>query len=176
MAVTEGIMSTISHSLHREIEAAKTLLANLADVIGDDAEFAADAVEGETSLNEAIDRAVQQMVNDRIAMTGLDLIISELVNRRARIDHRMGNMRTMLGVAMEQAGRKKIEHPAVTLSVRAVPPAVAITNEALIPSTYWKPSEPRLDKRAVLAALKAKESVPGAELSNGGQTIAMKWG
>lgn len=169
-------MSDVSHTLHRETEAAKTLLANLADVIGDDAEFAADAVEGETSLNEAIDRAVQQMVNDRIAMTGLDLIISELVNRRARIDHRMGNMRTMLGAAMEQAGRKKIEHPAVTLSLRNTPPSVIVTDEAAIPSWFWKEAAPRLDKKAVLAALKAKESVPGAELSNGGQTIAVKWG
>lgn len=169
-------MSDVSHTLHREIEAAKTLLANLADVIGDDAEFAADLVEGETNLNHAIDRAVMQMVDDRIAMNGLDVVIDELSRRRARIDHRMGLMRAMLSAAMEQAGRKKVEHPAVTLSLRAVPPSVVITDDALIPSTYFKAAEPRLDKKAVLAALKAKESVPGAELSNGGSTIAVKWG
>lgn len=169
-------MSDVSHTLHREILAAKTLRAQLADILGTDEEFIADAVEGETSLNEAIDAVVEFLVQDYAAINGLDVMIEGFKRRRDRIEARIDNMRTALAVALDQAGRKKVEHPAVTLSLRNVPPSLAVTDEALIPSTYWKPSEPRLDKRAVLAALKAKESVPGAELSNGGSTIAIKWG
>lgn len=169
-------MSDASHNLYRETEAAKVLRAQLADILGDDEQLAADSVEGETNLNHAIDRAVMQMIDDRIALTGLDVIIDELNRRRARIDSRMDNMRTMLGVALEQAGRKKIDHPVVTLSLRSVPRSVVVTDEALIPGPYWKAGEPRLQKRAVLEALKAGDEVPGCVLSNGGQTIAVKWG
>lgn len=168
-------MSTVSHTLHRETEAAKALLANLADVIGDDAEFAANVVEGQTSLIEAIDRAVLRLVDDEAARRGLDEMITGLCRRRDRIEARITIMRTALTVALEQAGRKKIEHPAVTLSLRPAPRSVSITDEALIPSKFWKASDPRLSKKALLEALKAKETVPGAELSNGGQTLQASW-
>ena len=168
-------MSTEGHDLHRETQAARTLLAQLADIIGDDAEAAADAVEGETSLNEAIDAAVQRLVDDMAAIHGLNDYITKLTSRKDRLMARMANYRTALAVAMEQAGRKKIEHPAVTLSLRAVAPSATVTDEAAIPSRFWKPSDPKMDKRALLEALKAKELVPGAVLSNGGQTLALKW-
>ncbi len=168
-------MKDAGHNLYRETEAAKVLLAQLADIIGDDDEAKADLVEGETSLNEAIDAAVQKLVDDVAAMKGLNEMIDLLKARKDRLEARIGNFRTALATALEQAGRKKIEHAAVTISLRAVPASVAVTDEAAIPSRFWKPSEPKLDKRALLDALKANEEVPGASLSNGGTTLALKW-
>ena len=168
-------MSDAGHKLYRETEAAKVLLAQMADIIGDDEQLAADTVEGETSLNEAIDAAVQQMIDDKAAIDGLDAMIKRLTERRERIKARMDTMKTALTVAMEQAGRKKFDHGAVTISIRATPASAIITDEAALPSRFFKAQDPKLDKRAVLDALKAKESVPGASLSNGGQTIALKW-
>jgi hypothetical protein len=168
-------MTDAAHNLYRETQAAKALRANLADVIGDDERFAADAVEGETNLNEAIEMAVQQIVDDMASIKGLNDYIEKFTARKERLQERVANMRTALTVAMEQAGRKKIEHPAVTLSLRASAPSVVVTDEAAIPSRFWAPSEPRLDKRALLAALKEKETVPGAMLSNGGLSLTLTW-
>lgn len=164
------------HELLKETAAAKVLRANLADILEiDDEDTYRDMVEAETGLFEAIDRAVQIMVDDKAALHGLDEMIGKLKSRRDRIEARMGNMRTALHAAMEQAGKRKIDHPAVTLSVRAVPAALTVIDEALIPSTYWRTSEPRLDKRAVLEALKAKTVIPGACLNNPGTTVSFKW-
>jgi hypothetical protein len=58
---------------------------------------------------------------------------------------------------------------------RELPKAI-ILNEADIPSKFWKAQDPKLDRKAVLDALKAKEAVAGAELSNGGETIQIRWG
>lgn len=168
-------MTTVGHELYRETAAAKVLLAQIADIIGDDEEAAAHAVEGETQLLEAIDLAVQQLVDDMAAIKGLNDYIEKMTARKERLQDRVASFRVALAVAMGQAGRKKIEHPAVTLSLRSVAPSVSVTDEAAIPSKFWKPSDPKLDKRAVLDALKAKETVPGCVLSNGGQTIALKW-
>lgn len=171
-------MSQAGHDLYREMEAAKILLAQIADIIGDDEEAKADVVEGETNLVEAIDLAVQQLVDDMAAIKGLNDYIDRLVNRKERLQDRVANFRAALAVAMEQAGKKKIDHPAVTLSLRAVPASVTVLEEAAIPSKFFKkpePPAPKLDKRAVLEALKAKHDVPGCVLSNGGQTLAMRW-
>ena len=68
---------------------------------------------------------------------------------------------------MGQAEMRKMELPQATISLRAVPPKAEITDEALVPSKFWKAQDPKLDKKAVLDALKGKEDVPGASLSNG---------
>ena len=168
-------MSNEGHNLFKETEAAKALRANLADIIGDDEDFAADVVSGETNLNEAIDAAVKRMVDDEIAISGLETMISALAARLDRHQERVKSMKTAIAVAMEQAGRKKIEHPAVTLTLKATPASVIITDEAAIPSRFWKPKDPTLDKRAIGDALKNKIDVPGATLSNGGSTLQAKW-
>lgn len=171
-------MTTAGHDLFRETEAARVLLAQLADIIGDDEEAKADVVEGQTSLVEAIDLAVQQLVDDMAAIKGLNDYIDRLVNRKERLQDRVANYRAALAVAMEQAGKKKIDHPAVTLSLRAVPASVTVLEESDIPPKFFKVPEmpaPKLDKRAVLEELKAKKHVPGCVLSNGGVTLALRF-
>jgi hypothetical protein len=168
-------MTDARHDLYRETKAAEALRANFADIIGDEEETAADLVEGQTDLNEAIDTVVEQLVRYTAHVHGLNEYIDKLTARKGRLLQSIDNMRTALAAAMEQAGRKKIDHPVVTLSLRRVAPSVTVTDEAAIPSKFFKPQEPKLDKRAVLAALKDKEDVPGATLNNGGQTLALSW-
>lgn len=162
-------------TLSKEIQAAKTLLENYADIIGDDDEAKADFVEGQTSLNEAIDFAVQRLIDDMAAINGLKDTMERLADRQERIKHRADAMRTMLAVAMEHAGRKKIEHPAVTMTMKSAPRTAVIDDEAAIPSKYWRPRPPKLDKRAVTSDLKEKQEIPGAKLSNGGSTLQLRW-
>jgi hypothetical protein len=169
-------MSEAGHDLHREIQAAKTLRAQLADIIGNDEQCSTDMVEAETSIREAIDRAVELLVEDKIALTGLEQMIELLQSRRYRVEARIENMRTAIGVALEQAGLGKYKHPAVTLSLRAVPPSLVVVDEASIPARFFRAADPKLDKRAALTALKDGEAVSGVMMSNGGQALAVKWG
>lgn len=169
-------MSDAAHNLYRETQAAQALLANLKDIIGEDTQFAADIVEGETHLHEAIDRAVQLLVDDTAAVTGLTQMIDGLTDRRERLQARIAIVRTALAIAMDQAGRKTYPHAAVTITLKAVPPSVMVTDEAAIPAQYFKPKDPVLDKRALLTDLKAKKTIPGCTLSNGGNTLQLKWG
>lgn len=168
-------MSDVSQKLYRETEAAKALRANLADILGDDEQCATDMIEAETSLNEAIELAVNMLVEDKIALAGLENIISIMDARRFRIESRMKLTKTAIMAALEQAGKKKHEHPAVTLSVKPTQPSVVVTDEALIPAKFWVAGDPKLSKKAVAVALKATEEVPGATMSNGGTTLQTSW-
>lgn len=164
----------MTHDLRRETEAAKTLRAQLRDIIGDDQELAADMVEAETDLHEAIGDAIGFLVSDSAAIIGLDDMIKKLKARQDRIAARIETMRVALSVALTQAGRKTFEHPCATISLKAVPAKVIVTDETVIPSKYWK-MEPKLDKQAIKSDLKDKQDIPGTQLSNGGETIQVRF-
>ncbi len=166
--------TSAAHELHRQTEAAKALRANLKDIIGDDESLAADLVEGETDIHEAIQAAIALVTQDELHAKAISDHIQALETRKHRLTERAKVTRTAIAAAMDQAGKKKLETPLGTVSVRAVPPSVQITEEAEIPTEFWKQPEPSLDKKALLSALKDKKTIPGATLSNGGQTIAIK--
>lgn len=165
---------TAASQLHVQGEAARALLANIRDVIGDDEEMALVAIEGETGLIEAISSAVDRIAELTAHMSALELQTKALTERRSRFENQADRIKVAIQVAMGQAALRKLELPQATLSLRSVPQKAEITDEALIPSRFWKPQDPKLDRRAVLDALKAKENVPGAALSNGGETISIR--
>lgn len=167
-------MMDISRELHQQGEAARNLLLNIRDVIGDDEELIATAVEGETNLTEAISSAVDRIAELNAHQEVLDLRIKALQERRDRFDVQAARIKAAIHVAMGQGELRKIELPQATISLRAVPPKAEIIDEAEIPSKFWKEQDPKLDRKAVLDALKAKETVPGAQLSNGGETISIR--
>ena len=167
-------MSTVSRELHIQGEAAKALLLNIRDVIGEDEEMIATAVEGETGLIEAISSAVDRISEINSHREALEGRIKAMSERRDRFEDQASRIKAAIHVAMGQAELPKLELPQATISLRAVPPKLEVTDEAAIPSKFWKAQDPKLDKKAVLDALKSKEDVPGAVLSNGGQTISIR--
>ena len=169
-------MSEARRDLQRQTEAARLLLATYEDILGDDAEAKADAIEGETGLHEAIRMAVVRLSEILMMQEGINALAEKLEARKARLGAQSDFLRTAITVAMEVGEVRKFELDIATLSLRAVPPKVEIVNEADIPSKFWKPSDPKLDKKAILEALKEKQIVPGAVLSNGGQTVAVRFG
>jgi hypothetical protein len=173
---TQTSGSSIAHSLRKEAEAARALLANIRDVIGDDDEAIVDAVEGETDLIEAISDAVARLDQLEAFEKALSEQMDALSDRRSRFKEQGDRIRQAILVAMGQAELRKLELATATLSVRAVAPKVEVVDESLVPSKFWKAQDPKLDKKAVLDALKAKETVPGATLSNGGETLSIKRG
>lgn len=160
--------------LSREAEAARTLILNLKDVIADDEGMAIDMIEAETGLLEAIDGALSRMGELESLCEAVELRVSKLSSRKARFEAQQERIKTSIALAMEMVGLQKMERPEATLSIRAVPASVVIVNESDIPSQFWKPQAPKLDRKLVLSALKDGTAVEGAKLSNGGQTISIR--
>lgn len=167
-------MSDAARMVAIESEAAKSLIANIRDVIGDDEDMALTAIEGETGLIEAISTAIDRVAALNANCEALEARIKELTERRSRFENQASRIKLSIAVGMGQAELRKLELPQATLSLRAVPPKAEITDESMIPAQFWKPQDPKLDRKAVLDALKAKEDVPGAMLSNGGETLAIR--
>ena len=164
----------ISRALRNQGEAARALLLNIRDVVGDDEELIDTAVEGETDLKDVISAAVDRLDELNGHQESLDARIEALKARRNRFEGQAERIKAAIHVAMGQAELRKLELPQATIGVRAVPPKAEIIDESMIPSKFWKPSDPKLDRKAVLDALKAKEDVPGATLSNDSETISIR--
>jgi hypothetical protein len=167
-----------SHDLHREIEAARVLLATYPDIFGDDPEAAHDAVEGETDLHEAIHRGVVRIAEIDAALAGIKDLADKLKRRNDRLAQQKELLRTAIASAMELGGLRSMETDVATLSRKSTPQQLLVTDESLIPSKFFVRSDPRLDRKSLLDALKElgkDEAIPGAALSNGGTALQIRW-
>ena len=162
--------------LTREAEAARTLILNLKDVIADDEGMALDMIEAETGLLEAIDGALQRISDVGSLCEAIDEQMKRLKARKSRLEAQDERIRASLCMALGAAGLKKAERPLATLSLRSVPPKVIITNEADLPSQFLvEKTTITPDKKAIADALKDGAKVAGAELSNGGEAVSVRF-
>jgi hypothetical protein len=67
---------------------------------------------------------------------------------------------------MVELDLKKITAPDFTVSVRPGMPGLVVLDEAAVPSIYWEPREPRLNRQELLNELKGGAEVEGVTLSN----------
>lgn len=168
-------MSHHARDLANEAAAARALLAHIAESLDLDEDTASDTVEGETGLMEAIDRAIDRIGEIESHTEAIAARVEALRARSARLEASAGTLRALIRHAMEQTGLTKIERPAATMSIRASPRKVIIGDEAAIPQRFWRVPPPVLDKLAIAAALKDGVEVAGAALSNGGQSLTLRF-
>jgi hypothetical protein len=170
-------MSAVA-DLRQQTEAARTLLAAYQDVLGDDVQARADAVEGETDLHEAITAGVARIVEIGALQEATTAIMGRLSQRVKRLGEQEERIRAALLTAMEVGGLQSLETPLGTVARQRVGASLVITDEAQIPADFLIAQPPKIDRRKLLAALKSGDpayaDIPGASLSNGSMTIAVR--
>jgi hypothetical protein len=167
-------MTISPQDLTRQAQAVQQLLAAYRDIIAGDEDFAADVIEGQTDFVEIVNALVAAEGEDAAMVEGIQAFIDRLSKRALRINARIEKRRLALLLAFQTAEIKTLCCPLATVGVRSTPAKVVPTNEALIPDEFWRQPDPVLDKKALLAALRADRKIPGAELSNGGVTISIR--
>lgn len=157
--------------IQRELEAAKVLRDQIAELAAGDEDFIRDTLEGETELPAIVRSLLAGIGEDEAMAEGIDAYAKELAGRKERLAGRAKLKRMLICTALEIAGRKTIETDVGTVTLSAVKPKAIVTEEADIPAEFFKPQPPRLDQSALSAALREGREVKGASLSNGGSTV-----
>ncbi len=157
--------------LQKNAIAAKSLIEEIAS---DDEALNHDVVEGETNLFEAVEVALSEIEECEIIAAGCDHQIGKLRQRKERAEKRAGRLRGLIDQAFQMAEVKSHTFPTATITTKKTPPKLIVTDEAAIPSKFFKPQPPKLDKSALLSAIRSGEQVPGATKSNGGTTIQIR--
>lgn len=196
-----GQLESSEYNLSREIQAARLLIQQLKEVgADDDVQLVSDTIEGELSIQQAVEVVVRSIVEqDEVLIEGINKVRAELENRKSAVESRIERKRTMILTAMQLADLKKIVTPHRTVSRKSVPAKLLITDESLIPGQYFKRPDPVPDKAQLTKTLKELEDereaitkmepsddrtaaleafalkrIPGVELSNGGETVALR--
>lgn len=139
----------------------------------DDDDLRHDHVEGETDLFEAIDRALFDMGMCDAQAIGIERVIDRLNARRKRAKDRIEKIRGAIEQAMQVCELPTIKRPTATLTVKKTPPKPLEIDESAVPSEFFAPQPPKLDKRALAEAAK-NGPVPGVTMSNGGISLQIR--
>lgn len=142
--------------LAKETAAAAALKHQLAEAFGGehDATLLQDMVEGETNLDGAIDKVLEQMAMDLANAAGIEKFMTTMAARQKRLEDRVETMRTMLLNALDILEERRMERPLALVTVRALPPKLLVTDEAAIPTQFYKQQDPTLSKADLTKALK----------------------
>lgn len=131
-----------------------------------DEQTLADTVEGLTDLHEIVVAVIRSVLEDEALGAALKCRIADMQGRLERLQDRASKRRQIARDVMGELNLKKITAPDFTVSLRPGTPALVVMNEDAVPSIYWTPCEPRLNRQKLANELKEGTEIPGAVLSN----------
>lgn len=161
------------HGINRQAVAAAELIRALGED-ADDETLIHDTVEGETDFFEAVGRALDEIGECEIMAAGISDMQKRLSDRLTRANNRAEKLRGLIDQAFQMAEVKSHKFPTATIASKSIPRKLIVTDESQIPTRFFKPQPPKLDRKELLDALKNGEAVPGADMSNGGTTIQIR--
>lgn len=139
----------------------------------DDKELFRDTLEGNTRFNEIMDRLLSEMRDNETLAEAAANRIGKIKERQTRLTHRMNFYRSLMHRLLTVTGIQSVALAEAKVSIMKLPDKVIITDESAVPEQYQIiKKEP--NKTAIKNALKSGTHVPGAALSNGGQTISVR--
>src|SRR6476661_2853067 len=164
-------MKALRRSPMHQLTFAATVYCSIRDrILGEDPQIdeqtLADTVEGMTDLHEIVAVIIRAALADEALATGLKGRIAEMQDRLERLQDCAAKRRQIAKDVMVELDLKKITAPDFTVSIRPGMPALLVLDEAAVPSIYWEPREPRLNRQELLSDLKGGTEVGGVALSN----------
>ena len=141
----------------------KRLLAEHFDL---DEETLTDTLEGITDLHEMIAAVIRSALVDDALSAGLRTRLGEMKERLARLEERGAKKRHLALEVMDEVGLSKLQEPDFTASTRSGSASLVVMSEGDVPAPYWIPQSPRMDRQALLGALKRGAEIPGVQLNN----------
>lgn len=148
------------------------LLAAYPELI-EDGEVLRDTLEGESDLPSIIAEFVRNARRDEALADGLGSLIKDEQERKSRLQARAEKRRHIALALMNAVEMGKLEQPDFTASVRRVAPAVVVIDETALPDAFIRITRAP-DKSALREALARGETVPGASLGNGSDTLTIR--
>ena len=131
-----------------------------------DEETLTDTLEGITDLHEMIAAVIRSALVDEALQAGLRTRLEDMKERLTRLEERGAKKRQLALDAMNEVGLAKLQQPDFTASTRPGSPSLVIIAEDAIPSPYWVPQPPKIDRQTLLGELKRGGEIPGVQLSN----------
>lgn len=134
-----------------------------AGISEDDPDFA-DLLASETDIQARLCRILRYGRHVEAQAKALGEMLSEMRDRKARLERKAESLRSVALWAMSEVGLKKLEAPDLSASVSMGKPKVILIDEALLPDELCRIE--RSPNKTALANALQHGPIPGAELSN----------
>jgi len=123
------------------------------------------------SIEEKAEGYCKVIRNWESEVEGLKSEINRLSVKVAVHNNNISRLKANLQTAMEATGKNKIKTTLFNLNIQNNPPSVELSDDftkwALVNDRYLRYKDPDVDKKAILADLKAGNKVPYAEIKQG---------
>jgi len=159
------------NALAKQAAAAKQLLI---DISSDDEELNHDMIEGETSLLEAVDRAVEIIDEAEMIMIGCKAKEKALADRRKAAETRKEKLRALITQAMLVTELPQLRLATGVFSTKELAPSALIEDEEKIPTKYWRTPDPVLDRAKIKKDFEDGVKIPGVTKTNGSISLAFR--
>lgn len=148
--------------VRNQIEALKAIYPELEE----DADLLTDTVAGETDFERVIDKLVSFVREAETMAEAVKARKDEIAERQKRFERQSEAGRKIILSLMDAAQQLKVTLPEATLSITKPREKLNIWAEEEIPQGYFQIVR-KPDTKAITAALKAGNEIPGAELELG---------
>lgn len=159
--------------LLKQAIAAKAIKEELRALGQIDPQLMEDMVEGETNFFEEITYAAKKLGELTAMEDGLQRYIDKLTLRKGFLAGQQSRIRNTMLKAMQLADEKTVRTIVATLTRSASSARVLILDEKLLPDDCVE-IERKASKTKIKDKLQKGQKVPGAEMSNGGETLTVR--
>lgn len=155
------------------IRAQVDALLVLCPELADDEQLRHDMLEGSTEAFDFLSMVVRRVIADKALATGTDAYISELRERKERIERRVDAWRSLALKILQAADLRKAELPEATLSVAKGREKLVIPDPAAVPEMFCKVSYSP-DNALIREALASGSDINWAAMVTGDPSLTMR--
>lgn len=142
----------------------RRLLADDPELAADEA-MLSDMLDGEVDALDLVRRIVRFALDAGSLADAADARATDLIARRDRFKRRAETARAAAFGMLDALGERRLMDAEFTASIGTGRSSLVLTDESALPDTLMRTTRVP-DRAAILAALKAGQAVPGAEMSN----------
>ncbi|WP_242145848.1 MULTISPECIES: siphovirus Gp157 family protein [unclassified Bacillus cereus group] len=135
---------------------------------GADPEAVQDTLQAiEEAFDEKVQGAALLILNLEAQAEVIKAEEKRLADRRKSFENSVKNIKEYLHQQMSAVGKKRIKGALITVGIQKNPASLDIANDAVIPPEFMVPQEPKVDKKALLVAVKNGLRWDGITLKQG---------
>ena len=128
-----------------------------------------EGIEGEIEIKaDGYARVMKQL---EATSANLEFEEKRLMNRRKTIDRNIKRMKQALQDAMVATGKPKFKTDLFSFTIRKNPASVVIDHATCIPPEFLIPQDPKIDNKAIKAAIDRGDDITFAHLEQGESLI-----
>ncbi len=87
-----------------------------------------------------------------------------LAAKRSSAENKIKGLKTYLDTTMRSTGKEKFKTKLFSFNIQKNAPSVEVADEKVIPKEYFIEQDPKLDRKALLAALKDGKEIQGVTI------------